>query len=603
MKTAPIVLLSLLSQYCLAETINVADHDISPGKDVTLQVNQLVHSLKDKEDVTLYFPKGQYDFYPENAFEEWRAVSNHDNSLRRMALPLFDMENVTIDGGGSTFMFNGRMSPIVVESSKNISIKNLSIDWARPFQNEMHVVESDPKTNSFIVELDPEKYPYEITKKGELLFNYYDWQDPLGSNIAYDPATRAPIFNTRDYSLRKIDQIRVESAGKNRIKFTDATKKTPPVGTMITSYGLHPTSRLAQVIHLSNSKDIYIENVTVYAGGGMGVIAERCEDVTLNGFKVTSTDDRMVATRADATHFINCKGTILLENCILEHMLDDSLNVHGSYIKIEEYLGDNQFLCETSHFQQSGLVFGEAGEKIALISRTTLLPFHNTNITDVNVLNERRMIVTVEEMPDALPKGPLSMENLTWNPDLIMRDNIVRENRARSVLVTTKGKVLIENNYFSSQMHGILIEGDNNKWYESGAVQDVTIRNNTFVNIGYEGGDRYVLNAAPLLTSEQHQGDGYYHRNINFVNNTIKSFSGQIVHAYYTKGLNITGNTVELSEDYPRSDEYPAINIVYSDEVNISDNTFTGFGKDLEIKISADSSNVNIKENRGLSKK
>lgn len=71
-----------------------------------------------------------------------------------------------------------------------------------------------------------------------------------------------------------------------------------------------------------------------------------------------------------------------------------------------------------------------------------------------------------------------------------MKNNTIRDNRARSVLVTTKGKVLIEGNYFSSQMHGILIEGDNHKWYESGAVQDVTIRNNMFENIGYEVTER-----------------------------------------------------------------------------------------------------------------
>lgn len=49
------------------------------------------------------------------------------------------------------------------------------------------------------------------------------------------------------------------------------------------------------------------------------------------------------------------------------------------------------------------------------------------------------------------------MENLTWYPDVVMRENTVRQNRACSALITTKGKVWIEGNYFSSQMHGILI--------------------------------------------------------------------------------------------------------------------------------------------------
>ena len=38
---------------------------------------------------------------------------------------------------------------------------------------------------------------------------------------------------------------------------------------------------------------------------------------------------------------------------------------------------------------------------------------------------------------------------------------------------------LLEENYFYSQMHGILIEGDGKSWYESGGVGDITIK---FVN-------------------------------------------------------------------------------------------------------------------------
>lgn len=600
MYKTPLIVLALCSTYSFAETINVADHGVLPSDDdVTLEVYQLIDSLEGKEGITLYFPKGEYNFFPDNAFQEWREVSNHDNSLRHMALPIYNLKDVTIDGGGSTFMFHGRISPIVVESSENVTLKNLSIDWARPFQNEMYVVENDPEKNTFIVEIDAEQYPYEI-KNNTLLFNYYDWQDTLGSNMAFDPATRSPMYNTRDYSLRNVRKIKVEAAGKNRVKFTKATRKTPPVGTMITSYGNHPTSRLAQVIHLSNSKDLFIENVTLYAGGGMGIIAERCENITIDGYKVTSTDDRMISTRADASHFINCKGTILMQNSLMEHMLDDAINVHGSYIKIEELVSDNQILCEISHFQQTGLVFAEPGDKVALLSRTTILPFFETTVEDIQVLNEKRVLITLADAPTEIPEGPLSIENITWNPDLIFRDNIVRENRARSVLVTTKGKVLIENNYFSSQMHSILIEGDNKFWYESGAVEDITIQNNTFVNIGYEGGDRYVLNAAPLLLPEQHQGEGYYHRNINFVNNTIKGFSGQLVYAFYTKGLNVSGNTVELVDDYPRIDEFPAFDIKYCDDVTIENNKFTGFGKDLKIEVSKDSSNVKIANNKGI---
>lgn len=573
-----------------AETINVSDHGIVPGQDVTYAVNQLLESVRDKPDVTLVFPRGQYDFHPENAFETYRAVANHDNGLKRMGFPLFDFHNITIDGGGSTFMFHGRLVPITIERCNGATLKNFSIDWIRSFHAELAVVESDESSQSFVVETDPAKYPYTIVG-GKILFDRFGQQDPIGSNMVFDPRTRSPIYQTNLYSVNS-KKAKVTAAGENRFRIENAVKSAPPVGSVLVVYGVHPTSRLCHAIQATNSQDLVIENVTIHDAGGMGLIVERTENVTLDGMVVTSNDDRMVATRADATHFIGCKGTIRLENCVFEHMLDDGVNVHGAYVKVEKYLGNREFLCEISHFQQWGLIFAEPGDKIALLSRETILPFAETVVERIKVLNEHRFVMTVAEVPDVMIDAPMSVENLTWYPDVIMRNNKIQENRARSVLITTKGRVVIENNYFASQMHGILIEGDNNKWYESGAVADVTIRNNVFENIGFAVSERYPLLASPLLNNTQRLGEGHYHRNINFTGNTIKSFNGLLAKASSVSGLDITGNRIEFSDDYPAVDEGPAVVLDYCDNVTLAGNTVSGFDRELTVDVSSDSTHV-----------
>ena len=227
------------------------------------------------------------------------------------------------------------------------------------------------------------------------------------------------------------------------------------------------------------------------------------------------------------------------------------------------------------------------------------MPIFETTVKEVKVLNEKRLLVTVSEVPEVMPEGLLSLENLTWYPDVVMKKNVIRDNRARSALITTKGKVLIEDNHFSSQMHGILIEGDNNSWYESGGVEDVTITNNTFENIGYGDDTRYPLYAAPLLRPEQRMGDLKYHRNIRFTNNRIKSFNGHFVHALSVKGLTVTGNTIELSTAYPVGSTRPSIELDYCEDVTIENNAFTGFDGEMKIEQS-DSSDVDITANIGL---
>jgi len=582
-----------------AKDYNVADYGIVPGEDSSFKLNLLINKISNEANATIVFPKGQYDFYPENATEKYRYVANHDNGLKRMAFPLYNAKNITVDGSGSTFMFHGRIVPFTLESVEGATLKNFSIDFIRSYHAELTIIERNEKDKSFIVEVDPQLYPYKI-KAGQILFERFGQWDPIGSNIVFDPKTRSPIFNTNRYSISGLS-TKVTKLSDTRLKFQNIGKGIPPpIGSILVVYGVHPTSRLVPGIHITNSSDVHIENVRVLDAGGMALIVERTNNIDLNNFNVTSAEGRYVATRADATHFVGCKGLIKVENSILEHMLDDGINVHGAYVNVDSYLGNNQFIASISHFQQMGLVFGEAGDEIAILSRETVLPFFKTSIKSVREINEKRFVITLNDIPKNMPTGPLSFENLTWNPDVVIRNNQFRENRARSALITTKGKVLIENNYFNSQMHGILIEGDNKKWYESGAVQDVTIRNNIFDNIGFSGKAAYPLFAAPMLTPQQRIGEGHYHKNIKFTGNTIHSFNGLMVHSLSVDGLTVADNTIVFSDAYPSIDKYPSIDLHYSKNSKLTNNKAKGFRRPLIVTVSSDSENVTEKDNIGF---
>ncbi|MDZ8117455.1 right-handed parallel beta-helix repeat-containing protein [Pontiella agarivorans] len=584
-----------------ARIINVSDHGIAPGKDNTFALNRLLESIGNESGVTLNFPKGTYDFHQDNAAEVYRAVSNHDNGLKRIIFPLFDHKDITIEGNGSLFLMHGRVVPFTLERASGITLKNFSIDWEQSFHAELKCIERDIAKQSAVFECDETLYPNKIDN-GMLMFDRMGQWDPIGANMVWDKDTHAPIYNTDRYAVQGWKPNKVSKPGKNKIKLEKCFKKEPPpVGSTLVVYGVHPTSRLCPAIHITNSKNVKIENVTVHDAGGMGLIVERTENIELDGMKVTSNSQRVVSTRADATHFIGCKGLIKVENCVFEHMLDDAINVHGAYVPVVEYLGNNQFLCNISHFQQWGLIFAEPGDRIALMDRSTVLPVSETTVTDIKILNEHRFVLTVAGVPEKLPEI-MSVENLTWNPDLEFRNNIVRENRARSILVTTKGKVIIENNYLSSQMHGILIEGDNNKWYESGAVQDVMIRNNEFVNPGYARDNRYPLLASPLFTKDQRMGEGRYHRNITFENNTVRSFNGHLVEARSVDGLKILNNKLIYSDDYPKAEEGETIELEYCNNVEISGNSASGFDHPITIK-TEDTENLTIGKNKGFTAK
>ena len=79
----------------------------------------------------------------------------------------------------------------------------------------------------------------------------------------------------------------------------------------------------------------------------------------------------------------------------------------------------------------------------------------------------------------------LVVENVTYTPEVIVRNNFFSRIPSRGLLVTTRRKVLIEKNtFFRMQMSGILIANDARSWFESGMVRDITIRDNHFIECG-----------------------------------------------------------------------------------------------------------------------
>lgn len=51
------------------------------------------------------------------------------------------------------------------------------------------------------------------------------------------------------------------------------------------------------------------------------------------------------------------------------------------------------------------------------------------------------------ELPATLKVND-AVDNVTWYPTTIFRNNVVRNNRARSILISIRNKTVIENQYF-----------------------------------------------------------------------------------------------------------------------------------------------------------
>ena len=181
--------------------------------------------------------------------------------------------------------------------------------------------------------------------------------------------------------------------------------------------------------------------------------------------------DYLVSTTCDATHFCNCRGNVSIENSVVENMMDDGANVHGIFTDVTEVCG-NRAVVKLVHGQQKGVNSYLVGDEIAFTRGKTLERIATCRVLTSVLLDEEHIELTLSgDMTEVRPSD--KAEDLTRQPEFIMRGCTVRNNRPRGVLVATGKKAVVENCTFNTSSSCVEISADSAYWYESGGVSVV----------------------------------------------------------------------------------------------------------------------------------
>lgn len=600
------LLLLITSNLCISQTSKLGHYVLETSdndEDFTSKVYDILQKSNNSE-LTIEFGQGVYHFFPEKAYEKYIKVSNNDNGLRKIIFAIEGRKNVKINGNGATFIFHGSVIPFLIEKSANVLIENLNIEYDYPFDFEGVVVANNKKEKTFDLKVH-EDNKFRI-KEDILYFSGYDWEIGLGENIVYSATTKSPEYFTSNYEHNYYNNVlKAKAINETTVRFSNLNAlKVPPVGSIYSDKGPHGKNRNIVGFRIYKSKNLELNNINVFHSGSMALIAEKTETVSLNKFNVILKEgsSRVISATADATHFINCKGKIILDSCRFENMLDDATNVHGTYMISNKIIDSVTMGVQFGHFQQQGFDFAEKGDTLRFIDRTNLLPKSLGVVKNIDMVNENYYAITFkEELPEFANKK-IAIENISWMPSLEVKNCTVKQNRARSLLISTSKPVLIENNYFASMMAGIRISGDANYWFESGPVSNIMIRGNTFEDLGIGGhSPQAILQIDPVIGKE-FRNEGYYHKNIVFENNIIKTFDPLIIYALSVDGLIIRNNTIVQTKKYPQIfSEISQFDLQNCNNVKIEGNTYSG-GDRATISI-INSKNLDIESNqRGFQK-
>ncbi|PCI31562.1 MAG: alpha-1,3-galactosidase B [Flavobacteriaceae bacterium] len=535
--------------------ISVIDHGITPNtkQSITSEVNKLIESLNN-DPVTIIFPKGSYDFYPDSSyFRSYFETNTYDVNPKRLAILLEKKKNITIDAQGSDFIFHGHIQPFTLDNSENISIKNVNIDWDQPLTAESEVIEAD--STHILIKIDTIQFPYTVHEKG-LTFAADDWKSEWKLSggswlIEFNKEHIIPAF-TGDHGTVNGDlkNVTYTEAGPGLVLIKGNYTKTPVVGNYLV---MRHSTRDHAGMFMFHSKNIKLENINVYHTSGLGILSQYCENIEMRKVNMIPNlnKNRYLSGHDDGLHFMGCKGEIIIDDCDAQGLMDDPINIHGTYVPVIQRVNDTTLKCSYAHDMSLGLIWAKNGDSIGFIDKKTMHTIGIGFISKFTKLDENNFMLEFQNKIPEVLSAEYSLENISWTPNVTITNCFVGSNRARGYLISTPGKVIIENNIFETSGSAILIAGDANYWYESGSVKDITIKNNEFRSPCNSSSYQFckaiisiypeIPNADPLRP---------YHKNITIENNSFKPSDYPILYAKSVDGLKFNDNTITRSFDF-----------------------------------------------------
>lgn len=549
--------------------VDVTEFGVRPGsgEDAVPGVKEAIRACVGKGPVVLNFPKGRYDFWPAQAEKRHFYISNtsseEEDPAKNYTIGLLfeGMKNLSIEGNGSLFVFHGKMITCVFDRCADMRMQHVRMDFARPTMSEM-TFRSVTK-DSVVVAVHPDS-KFRIDE-GQLKWVGEGWEAKDHFAILVDTATG--MWRYSDWAPFARSKAKTEANGQVQaggewplVTFTgNFSGITARPGQVLT---VRDPLRDAAGMLVNRSSGVRLEDIDIYYMHGLGIVSQWSDDLFYDRVRVAPAagSGRVIASFADGMHFSGCRGEVRIENCHFRGLHDDAVNVHGTHLQIQSKPSSTSLIVRYMHPQTYGMEAFFPGDSIAFVHAYTLATYRMGRVVGVRQLDDRNIRLELAEPVDSSELKPGDcLENMTWEPSLVVRNCRFEGTNTRGLLVTTRGKVVIENNvFYRTGMQAILIADDAKSWYESGPVRDVVIRRNRFEECGYNSApDNYTIAIVPE-NSELVPGYGV-HRNIRIEDNIFRVYDYPVLKAWSVEGLTFLHNTILSSSFLPMGEHRPRV--------------------------------------------
>ncbi|WP_269523042.1 glycosyl hydrolase family 28-related protein [Coraliomargarita parva] len=483
--------------------------------------NQALFELKKVEGPkTLLVPGGSYLLDP---LPGTPANGGHLNVLSE--------KDLTIRGEAGTLLLFGSAyhNGIVVNGGENVTLESIAVDY-KPLPFTQGLIESvDTQKRQIVFKLDA-GYPRvsEPHMSGKST-----------KNIAYifRPKTALKMPEFYDQYVETVEELegdRVRLTTRNPVEAAFVGNKIAMVA-----------RRKADAIVFSSSRNCFATKLTVHSSPALAYGIRNCGLVTLDGCKIIQPEgsNRLMTSNADGIHVKWGDQGPIIQNCWLQGMGDDSVNIGGTYERIVDK-PDARTLIIAVHgsfraHNDIQIVWAKNGEMESLVECTkvgfaTIDGKRYMKLSFVEDLPESIQTVKAVGMKDA--DLIINMDQVPVNP--VIRNNFFGRHRMRGILMRSPGAIIEGNRFEDLRGEGIRLGHHFGGRVEGPNGAHAIIRDNTFVNI--RASNIVLADGGPTQKTESHARSI---KNVVIANNRFSLYGQKI--GYDPSGM--AGNVLSVS--------------------------------------------------------
>lgn len=535
-------------------TVWITKQDGGNGKNATGIVAEALQKLIASGGGTLRFEKGEYHFFEEHTVRRFFAVSNNSACEKKIAMLVDHADGLTIDGGGSVFVFHELVFPIVITHSKRVTVQNIVFD--RGCDPVVHMQLHDIGEGGFSLAIDAQRYPYHI-ERGALVFER-EWGNASGLDRVF-ALHASPRFHI-EYLVTGDCRLPVDNLAANYV-WVDAEEADGGVycryrkdrayshrfqeGEAV--FSLVDGRRDIDLIFAEHSDTLRIADITVRCAVGMGVIAQCSRNIEIDGFCTEPSEDGERTTlTADAMHFVHCSGKLEIHRCHIVDTADDAINVHGMYTEVER-AEEHALYVRICHQEQRHFMPYKASDRIVLIHPETLEEVAEWMVeraewTDSDgariQIHGRRIRGDQPIEPGFLVELPDKM------PQVHVYDN--EFDRYPNLRLSGSGTIVVENNRFSNATSALLALDLAKYWYESGRIRHLIFRNNDLDNCNGKAGRRFIHIG---VSGKESSDCPKIHQTIEIYGNQFRNVKQYAIDASGVQSLTIHDNVFDFAPE------------------------------------------------------